>query len=466
MPFKANPVSIPKGDPFKHDVLSRRLAVESTAHFVRNVDGPFVLALNSPWGTGKSTFIRMLQETLGTDGYPCLYFDAWRSDFLADPLIAFVGELQVAFDAMSSGKGKAKKQLAKARKLATAIAKRAIPLAGKLATAGLLDVDTALEDTAGELTEGVLEDAVSAYVAEREQIRNFRETLQSSIADLLTPVDKDKVVIFVDELDRCRPTYAIDLLERVNHLFDIENVVFVLSMDRTQLGISIGAVYGEDTNSSEYLRRFIDLEFRLPEPDPSAFTDHLLSSFEVFDAMSDRTASEFTHDPQQIRGLFIELSDLLNLSLRAREQCFTLLRIAIMITPNNLYIFPVLTTLLAALRIGASEIYEDYALRGGSVRDVLSFLGGLPGGPKFLEGKFGILSEAYLLAAKGDGFGSSYYELNDVRSDSKNENIQPNIRDRASRIVTIVDQMITRDKKPPLDYVVSRLELASGFEIR
>lgn len=67
-------------------------------------------------------------------------------------------------------------------------------------------------------------------------------------------------MFFIDELDRCRPTFAIELLERIKHLFDIQNIVFVLSIDKEQLEASTAAAYGSAINAPEYLRRFIDLE--------------------------------------------------------------------------------------------------------------------------------------------------------------------------------------------------------------
>ncbi|WVV48879.1 P-loop NTPase fold protein [Pseudomonas sp. NA13] len=69
--------------------------------------------------------------------------------------------------------------------------------------------------------------------------------------------------IFIDELDRCRPTYAIELLERVKHFFELEDCRFIVASDSTQLAHSVRAVYGEKFYSERYLSRFFDAEFRL-----------------------------------------------------------------------------------------------------------------------------------------------------------------------------------------------------------
>jgi hypothetical protein len=74
------------------------------------------------------------------------------------------------------------------------------------------------------------------------------------------------IIILIDELDRCRPTYAIKLLEEIKHLFDVPGLVFVLAMNVEQLGHSVCGAYGSGFDGRAYLRRFIDREYRLAEP--------------------------------------------------------------------------------------------------------------------------------------------------------------------------------------------------------
>ena len=83
----------------------------------------------------------------------------------------------------------------------------------------------------------------------------------------------DKPIIFIiDELDRCRPSYAVELLEQVKHFFSVSGIVFVLSIDKVQLGHAVRGVYGNDRiNADEYLRRFIDIEYSIPVPDKNYF---------------------------------------------------------------------------------------------------------------------------------------------------------------------------------------------------
>ena len=89
MTFKISPVEVPVDDPFRFDALDRQPSVEALSRIIEKISGPFVLAIDSPWGTGKSTFVRLLEAVLSKNGYKCLNFNAWTTDFSADPLVAF-----------------------------------------------------------------------------------------------------------------------------------------------------------------------------------------------------------------------------------------------------------------------------------------------------------------------------------------------------------------------------------------
>ena len=78
------------------------------------------------------------------------------------------------------------------------------------------------------------------------------------------------MVFIIDELDRCRPTFAIELLERVKHIFDVPNMVFAFGINRDELCSSLQSIYG-NIDADVYLRRFFDMEFTLPQADSEKF---------------------------------------------------------------------------------------------------------------------------------------------------------------------------------------------------
>jgi hypothetical protein len=91
--FKPRSLDIPEADPFNDDLLGRKECAENLTAFVESLSEPFVLAIDSPWGTGKTTFLRMWLHHLKNQGFPCLYFNAWANDFSDSPLVSLIGEL-------------------------------------------------------------------------------------------------------------------------------------------------------------------------------------------------------------------------------------------------------------------------------------------------------------------------------------------------------------------------------------
>jgi predicted AAA+ superfamily ATPase len=91
--FKPPVLEIPADAPFKHDLLEREQSAEVLTQFVSRLDEPFVLAIDSPWGSGKTTFLKMWLRSLQNRGFPCLYFNAWQNDFSDSPLVSLIGEI-------------------------------------------------------------------------------------------------------------------------------------------------------------------------------------------------------------------------------------------------------------------------------------------------------------------------------------------------------------------------------------
>src|SRR5687768_17042097 len=84
---------VPAGDPFAHDRLRRKDEAEQLTTLVEHAPTPLVLSLDAEWGTGKTTFVRMWRQLLEDSSHKTIYFNAWETDFIADPLVALVGEV-------------------------------------------------------------------------------------------------------------------------------------------------------------------------------------------------------------------------------------------------------------------------------------------------------------------------------------------------------------------------------------
>jgi len=366
-------LEIDPANPFANDAFDRQPVVDSFVGIITSLKGPFVIAVDSPWGTGKTTFLKMLKASLEIKDHPCLYFNAWETDFAEDPLVAFVGELDSLIKELLP-EDRAQETMKSVKKMAGTMAKRVVPAAIRIATMGTIDLAPEVERAIAEAMGALSTDAVENYLKDKKVMDEFHSKLNLALSTAQEKNKKLPVVIFVDELDRCRPLYAIELLERIKHLFNVESAVFVVAMDKKQLGISLGAVYGTGFNSTEYLRRFFDLELRLTQISNDKFCESLIKRMELEEFFASRPNQVGQRDFEDLKASFLDLSKLLNLTLRMQEKCMVLLALAMFATQNTEYFYPVQTVIMAALRIGAEEIYNKVSRENGSVVEIIDHL--------------------------------------------------------------------------------------------
>jgi len=249
-----------KEEPFENCKFKRKIYAEVLTSIVENYADGFVLAINNEWGTGKTTFVKMWQQHLENKDFKTLYFNAWENDYDSDPLVAILSELRTL---PSHRNDQVFKSLMK--KGAT-LSKKIIPLFVEAIAKKYIDTDIITEGI-GKITEGamkIFEEEVKDYANKKKGLIDFKKELETYVT---YETNGKPLVFIIDELDRCRPDYAVEVLEKVKHFFDVPGIVFVLSIDKIQLGNAIRGFYGsEQLNADEYLRRFIDIEYRIPKP--------------------------------------------------------------------------------------------------------------------------------------------------------------------------------------------------------
>lgn len=271
-------IEVPCNDPFQNDLLDRKESAEILTRLVDNIEGPCVLTIDAPWGAGKTTFLKMWSRHLRNNGFQVVEFNAWETDHAEDPFVAMASELEKGLREFDDGSFTA--NIENTMKAAKKVALRAIPGIIRIVTAGLLDVDQVIKKEAGKLLASYAENRLGRYKENQESIKEFRKRLQEMASSLAQSTDHPLMVV-IDELDRCRPSYAVALIEVAKHLFDADHVVFVLAVNRTQLAHSIRALYGNEFDATGYLRRFFDIDFRLPEPDRTGFIQDLLNRIQI-----------------------------------------------------------------------------------------------------------------------------------------------------------------------------------------
>lgn len=231
-----------------------------------------VINVNSPWGSGKTFFLTRWAQEL-SEKHICIFFDAWANDFSNEPLVALITCIeQQTRDTTTLENSPAGQAITSAT---SNLIKKATPLIAKGLIRKFLgvDINEILGDGTAEDTSEAAESLVAKLIEEQsrasENISKFKSAVLENLEQAALNNSKIKpAFIFIDELDRCRPTYAIELLERIKHFFELEECRFIVASDSTQLAHSIRAIYGEQFYSESYLSRFFDAEFRLDNRDP------------------------------------------------------------------------------------------------------------------------------------------------------------------------------------------------------
>jgi hypothetical protein len=250
-------------DPFNRIGTGRSLS-----DLVERIDDPLVIALDGGWGSGKTWFLKRWvgAHRLENSGRATtVYFDAFAHDFMDDPLIALTGVIGDRLPKRAESGAWAKVKMA-AAKLARPVAR--IGLA--VATGGVTEIAGPVMDAAAEATSKEIEAAAEAFWAREDGKRAAMQQLRAALVELtMTGVEEGSdpvpLVVVVDELDRCRPDYALALLEVIKHFFSVPNVHFVLGVSLETLGHSVRARYGAGIDAERYLRRFVSISVRLPD---------------------------------------------------------------------------------------------------------------------------------------------------------------------------------------------------------
>jgi len=197
---------------FEADLLDRALISKQLSELVDRIEDPIVLALDDKWGAGKTHFLKRWvgahQKENGGKAVT-VYFDAFENDYLADPLVSIIAALSDRIPR------KQKATLEKWKKIASKLAKPTFGIALSLATFGakqyLDDIGDVVAEAAGSEARGAAIDLWEHERQRKDAVRLFKELLIKMTEDQAA-----SIVIVVDELDRCRPDYALSVMEVIN----------------------------------------------------------------------------------------------------------------------------------------------------------------------------------------------------------------------------------------------------------
>lgn len=284
-------------DTYESDLLSRKDSVIQFAEFLKSPYCPTSIAVNGEWGSGKTFFVKQTAYHLSTledasDKCLTVYYDAWENDNECDPIISIVDCI--------------------ARVAGEENGKHIGELVFEIAEATL---DNPLLRGIKVLRERQKEkDAESDFgynktAPTNAQIKNKLKALFDEIIN----EHGERLILFVDELDRCKPDFAVRVLERLKHYFTIDDrVKIVFSVNINQLEHTIKHFYGDDFDSHRYLDRFFDMVLPIPEAETTLYIARYMNRNVMSDDFSSGVGvcSIIKYFGIQIRDIKVFMSEL------------------------------------------------------------------------------------------------------------------------------------------------------------
>lgn len=345
-----------------------------------------VINLNSPWGSGKSFFLERFRQHLERN-HVVAFIDAWKFDYVDDPLLPVIDAFQVEMRRYESASFRDKVETFQTKAAAIVgaiVVGGAKQVARRLIGDGVDEIaehfkaeDSRVADAAeAGLNKGLesLTEAgrveTSGFAVARKLVEEFREALQE-LAEGIQQIDgkRSPLIVLVDELDRCRPSYAIQMLERIKHLFGVPGVVFVLATDTNELQHSIKAIYGQDFDAKTYMRRFFDTAYEFGEPTLLELVRTRMAELRVDE---EALSSPFKIDHAQ---LLADMAEALRIKPRDIKRQIEVLDAAIATRPFDAKIaLPVFFLMSWAFYSGDQELLQAFEIASRSTSDDLALL--------------------------------------------------------------------------------------------
>lgn len=343
----------------KEDALDRNAELNSFCHLLSNQNSMNSIALDGRWGSGKTFFVKqcallinaknslsnidkdiaesILKATKQSNSFEGLtdnkllavYFDAWENDSEEDPVLSLIYRIVKQLDLKTSGFDLQN-------------------LAHVLGTIADAITDRPISNIISSLKECDFLDVIRKHEDLETTIKKFFEEVLFEKAEQL--------IIFVDELDRCRPSYAVKLLERIEHYFINEGITFVFSVNLEQLQHTIKNFYGNDFDACRYLDRFFDLRVSLPQVD-----------------MEKYYLSLKLYNVEEVCRVLRHISETLNLTIRELCKFYDLVNVSGMKSYFNEtedFMFKYIVTLCLALKITDITLHDEF-IQGKNVQPLL-----------------------------------------------------------------------------------------------
>lgn len=314
---------ITEGDGFKLDLFNRKPFAQALTNLIRRTNDPLVIGIDGNWGEGKTTFVKSWQDLLNENHIPNIYIDAFASDYVDDAFMVVAGAISDYMQEKAPPE-KANEFINTAKKVGAHVLSIGTKIAIRVATGGLANTDdlkgieSTIEGVGEDISNSAEEYIKSKLISHKKEhatIQQFKSYL-STIPETLSSTTDHPLTIIIDELDRCRPSFAVEMLEKIKHLFSVRNVTFVLVINKLQLEESIRSTYGGNIDAHTYLQKFLTIEASIPKMASentsiiSKYCYHLAHALEI---------PENSDAPQ----IFEAIGEHLSLTLRQLEKSYS-----------------------------------------------------------------------------------------------------------------------------------------------
>ncbi|MEV0616259.1 P-loop NTPase fold protein [Nonomuraea sp. NPDC050404] len=252
-------------EPVYVDELNRAAYVRQLAALAREATPPMVIGVFGEWGTGKTSMLMQVREQLARDPdkYAHVWFDPWRHQHEDNPVLPL---LHAIVDGLGlQGRENVRRTL---RTISDMLGSLVLSTTLRIS---LPDVRKSIED----------------YDAEHFRIRSERtrldEYLRVLIETALAVRGQERLIVFVDDLDRCEADRITGLLESLKLHFNRDNCVFVLGVAKGPLIAAVREKYKEDP-VGDYLDKIIQFPFEMPrmsEEDFASYLERLLADKDI-----------------------------------------------------------------------------------------------------------------------------------------------------------------------------------------
>lgn len=373
-----------------HENLQRTYLKDSLArnknifHFIRllnSIEGSYAIALNGKWGSGKTFFVKQTKMVLEANNdfnqsisgeekekikeiqsqfldkdelinsHVCIYYDAWENDNDDDPVLSLVYAIM---QTVSTEFSFVERDYLKAgTALLEGVVKSTLENTTNMLKAGL----SVLEHLSGTNWEEIIKGLKGEDPLESLKKSKSLQLKVNDFLNSILPEKGNRLIVFIDELDRCSPEYAVRLLERIKHYFCNENVTFVFSINLSELQHTVKKYYGNSFDGYRYLDRFFNLTVELPPAELDRYYSEIGfdSSNQVWAIVSDALVKKYHMELREISHYFqlckLTIGNYLDGLEISRRQ---------FIREEQYYIFAYIAPIMIALKSMSLEKYEDF----------------------------------------------------------------------------------------------------------